>query len=350
MKRRITGLLIVAAALLLTACEAAVTPNEHRDYTPPKILAMYPSEYSSVFVPSNASFYIQFDDRMDPAIAAYDSDALILEDFTVSPPVQIPLSFQLVNEDTCLIASFNPKDIQAHRFYRLRITTTMRNYSRLTLPNPNKQERTFFFEGLYPATTPFFSLSSHKNLDWGGRTIQLSGSCERIETIKVFFEKYPVETLKMYHINYGKNNWSISYPVNSAILREKTHRLHLIASIYFENRLLSKTIDLQLDLTPPAAMTTWPYADGMLLTNNSRITGIAGDNIHTSAVYARLDNAPWEQVNGTLNWTYSLNYSLTTNDPATKAATLHMAAIDLAGNSNYSSRQIIITNTNVLDQ
>ena len=341
MKRRIFGLLIMAATLLLSACEAAVSPNEYRDYTPPKVVAMYPSDHpNDVTVFSNASFYIQFDDRMDPAIAAFDSDALILEDVTEYPYKKIPLSFTLVNNDTCLVASYEQNNILKFHIYRLRISDNMKNFSRQTLQQRSNYERYFFFEGMKSNQPQNFSLTSHANNSRAGRTINLSGNCQGIETITVFFEEFNQSTSKTYNLPYGSTEWSIDYPVNIDLLKNESYTLTLIAAPYASHRRIPIRVNLNLDLTPPGIISFFPYTDFLTITNNCKIFGISSDNNVVTNIRYRIGSENWISAQGTTDWEASINTSNLSNTQYI----LEIMALDNSGNNRTQSIPVIISN------
>lgn len=326
--------------LLLAACEAAVEPNDYRDYTPPRVVAMYPAEPVDVSVPTNASFYIQFDDRMDPAIAAFDSDALILEDLTTGIAERIPLTFQLVNADTCLLATFDPKQVEQYHFYRLRVSDTMRNYSRLALPETTLYSRSIMFQGYYPPTVPAFTLTSHTNNGWGGQKIRFSGTCTGIETITVSFEEYGSTTEQVFRLPYGTTDWSVTYLVDTSLIRPEKYTFKLTAAPYYSYRRLVQSVDLRMDLQLPLFMPLWPYTANLAVTNNACIRGIAGDNWQVAGVYVKLGDGAWQQATGTLEWSRTVTVSVTSNTPSI----LHLAALDQAGNSNYCAIPVILSN------
>ena len=341
MKQGLTLLQFVTVILLFSSCEPTVTPNDYQDYTAPRVIAMYPSDHPDhAIVYSNASFYIQFDDRMDPTIAAFDSDALIMENISLIPPVRIPLTFNLVNADTCLIANFDAKDINIEHIYRIRITDKMKNFSRIPLQNWKILDRYFFINGILKKKDPYFSINSHTNNDLGGRTIHLTGTCQNIETLTVFFSEYNKETSKTFRLPYGSTNWSVSYLVDTAIINEEAYAISLIAAPYASPRRLTKTVTIQLDLQPPKLIIDWPYTAGLIATNNCEIKGITFDNNRVTNIQIQVGTSNPINIGKNFFW----NYSLCTTNLHNGETTLTIQVHDQAGNCTIKSIPIIITN------
>lgn len=325
--------------LLLAACEAAVTPNAYQDYTPPRVVAMYPAA-DTLYAYTNTAFYVQFDDRMDPAIAAYDSDALVLENISVIPPERVPLTFQLVNADTCLIADFAPELINTEHVYRIQMSESMKNFSRMSLQDRCTQERYFFFKGSLVKQTPAFALTSHANNDWGGLTITLGGTCTGIETITVFFNNYSQETARTFRLPYGATTWSVSYSVNPTIIPESKQQLNLIAAPYASPERIPRAVTLNLDLQPPLFMVDWPYEPGLIVTNNAKIKGIAVDNTSITNISIQIGTNNWLPAMGTLDWYRYLNTTSYSNGNTT----LNVKILDQAGNCSHISMPVFISN------
>lgn len=325
--------------LLLAACEAAVTPNAYQDYTPPRVVAMYPAA-DTLYAYTNTAFYVQFDDRMDPAIAAYDSDALILENISVIPPQRIPLTFQLVNADSCLLASFDPKSVRTDHVYMLRMTGRMRNFSRMALPAAQALDRCFLFEGMLPETAAAFTQTSHSDGSWGGREIRLSGTCSGIETIRVFFAEYPEETVQTFRLPYGSTTWSAAYQIDTTLFHEESYKLAFSAAPYASYRRLQQEVTVKLDLTPPEFCVIWPFCNGSLVSNTTTLYGYVVDNNAVDRLMVRVGTNGWQLAAGKLDWSLPLDTTALSNGPVT----LHFAALDVAGNSNYTAIGVVVTN------
>jgi len=85
------------------------------------------------------------------------------------------------------------------------------------------------------------------------------------------------------------------------------------------------TLSIANDLTPPTLTITRPQPNQKVTTAAVTITGTASDDVEVAAVWCRVNNGPWIEAAGTLNWTAVI--SLTNQGQNTLSA----YAVDTSG-------------------
>lgn len=272
-------LIITLLSIAFLGCEAPVEINEFRDYTAPVIMHMFPSTSylsNSITIPSNQPFFIQFDDRMDPAIIAYDSGSITLENISLIPPRKIDLRFELINQDSCLLASFDPNEINGSHIYQLTVGNNIKNYNRLFLKDENLVRLSFMFQGTVPNTPPTMTITSHTNNQRSGKIIRISGNCSGIEKIVALFETRP-ETLYTTNLSYGSTNWQMEIPIPEDFTENQINTLKFLGRSDTSSASASSQVQLCFDLVPPTYYLIYPTAN-CVLSNTITNHGIAPDD------------------------------------------------------------------------
>ncbi len=337
--------LLLAITLLLTAlisCEAPIPVNEFRDYTAPKILRMFPNASylsNNVTMPSNKPFFIQFDDRMDPAIGSFDSDSITLENISVIPPKKIKLTFDLVNYDSCLLASFDPNDINGSHIYRLIVGNEIKNYNRILLENNVSSPMSFMFQGIITNSPPTLTITSHTNYQRSSKIVRLSGNCTSIEEVTAFFLYYP-ETRYTATLNYGDTNWSIEVPIPSHFTEHQTNILQVIGRTETTFESDRDQVQLCFDITPPIYYMVFPFAN-CTLSNTMNLHGYALDDYGIKQVTMTIGTNTYEDTNVSGSyWEVEIDSTTISNDTYTYTVTIE----DIPGNRVTESFNIIVNN------